>query len=98
MPICLAIDTFEAIHRQLGHVHKVKPGTGLAAEGAAGASVRWFASECAVAAFIVVVVEPGCKGGCAVVVGGEGLAVGPLGGQGAVQALDFAVFPGGSAV
>ena len=46
------------------------------------------------AALSVVVLEPGCKGGCAVVVGEEDLAVGPLGEQGAVEAFDLAVLPG----
>ena len=42
----------------------------------------------------VVVLEPRCKGLCPFGVAGEGLAVGPLGGQGAVEALDLAVLPG----
>lgn len=45
------------------------------------------------AAFSVVVLDPGCKGGGPGVVAGEGLPVGPLGLQGAVEALDFAVLP-----
>ena len=51
------------------------------------------ASECAVAAFSVVVLEPGGKGGGAVVVAGEDLPVGPFGGQGAVEPFDLAVLP-----
>ena len=39
------------------------------------------------AALSVVVLEPGRKGGGAFVVGEEGLAIGPLGGQGPVEAL-----------
>src|SRR3954447_12153858 len=42
----------------------------------------------------VVVLDPGCKGGGALVVAGEGLPVGPLGGQRAVEAFDLAVLPG----
>ena len=56
--------------------------------------IGWLSSECAVASFSVVVLEPGCKGGGAFVVAGEDLPVGPLGGQGAVEALDLAVLPG----
>jgi hypothetical protein len=50
-------------------------------------------AQCAVAASSVVVLDPGGKGSCAFVVPGEGLAVGPLGGQGAVEAFDLAVLP-----
>ena len=46
------------------------------------------------AAFSVVVLEPGRKGSGALVVGGEDLAVGPLGGQGSVEPFDLAVLPG----
>ena len=41
----------------------------------------------------VVVLEPGCKGGGAFVVVGEHVAVGPLGLQGSVEALDLAILP-----
>jgi hypothetical protein len=40
------------------------------------------------------VLDPGGKGGGAFVVAGEDLAVGPLGGQGAVESFDLAVLPG----
>ena len=46
------------------------------------------------AAFSVVVLEPGRKGGCSLLVAGEDLPVGPLGLQGAVEAFDLAVLPG----
>ena len=42
----------------------------------------------------VVVLEPRCKCGCAVVVGVEAVAVGPFGLQGAVEPFDLAVLPG----
>jgi len=58
------------------------------------AADRGLASECAVAAFSVVVLEPGCKGGSPVVVAGECLPVGPFGGEGAVESFDLAVLPG----
>lgn len=45
------------------------------------------------AAFSVVVLEPWGKGGGAGLVAGEGLAVGPLGRQGAVESFDLAVLP-----
>ena len=45
------------------------------------------------AAFSVVGLDPGCKSGGAFIVTGEDLAVGPFGGQGAVEAFDFAVLP-----
>src|SRR3954454_6710115 len=51
-------------------------------------------AECAVAASSVVVLDPGGKGGGALVVAGEDLAVGPLGDQGAVEPFDLAVLPG----
>lgn len=41
----------------------------------------------------VVVLYPGCKGGCSFVVAEEHLAVGPLDLEGAVEALDLAVLP-----
>ena len=40
---------------------------------------RWEATECAVTASSVVVLEPGCKGCGSVVVAGEDLPVGPFG-------------------
>jgi hypothetical protein len=46
-----------------------------------------------VAASGVVVLDPGGKGGGAFVVAGEDLAVGPFGGQGAVEPFDLAVLP-----
>ena len=46
------------------------------------------------AASSVVVLEPGCQGCGAFVVAGEGLAVGPFGEQGAVEAFGFPVLPG----
>jgi hypothetical protein len=42
----------------------------------------------------VVVLEPGGKGCGSLVVVGEGLPVGPFGGQGPVEPLDLAVLPG----
>jgi 3-beta hydroxysteroid dehydrogenase/isomerase family len=51
------------------------------------------AAECAVTALSVVFLEPRCKGGRALGVGGEHLAVGPFGLQGAVEALYLAVLP-----
>ena len=42
----------------------------------------------------VVVLEPGRKGVSAGLVGGEGLPVGPFGGENPVEALDLAVLPG----
>ena len=42
----------------------------------------------------VVELEPGRKGVGAFGVGGEDLAVGPLGGQGSVQSFDLPVLPG----
>ena len=54
---------------------------------------RWLASECAVAAFSVVVLEPWRKGGDSLVVAGEGLSIGPLDGQGSIEALHLAVLP-----
>src|SRR3954465_1521403 len=51
-------------------------------------------AEGAVAASRVVVLDPGGKGGGALVVAGEDLAVGPLGDQGAVEPFDLAVLPG----
>jgi hypothetical protein len=47
-----------------------------------------------VASSSVVELEPGVKGSGAVIVGGEDLPVGPLGLEGAVEALDLAVLPG----
>ena len=41
----------------------------------------------------VVVLEPRCKGRCAVSIAGEDLAVGPFGLQGPVEAFDLAVLP-----
>src|SRR5512139_1058881 len=52
------------------------------------------ASQGAVATFSVVVLKPWRKSGGALLVGGEDLAVGPLGGQGAVEPFDLAVLPG----
>lgn len=46
---------------------------------------RWLSSERAVAALSVVVIRPWRKGGCSLVVAGEDLSVGPLGGQSAVE-------------
>ena len=46
------------------------------------------------AAFIVVVVQPWGKGISSGLVAGEGLAVGPVGLQGAVEPFDLAVLPG----
>ena len=46
------------------------------------------------ASFIVVELDPGGKGGGAFSVAGEDAAVGPFGGEGSVQSLDFAVLPG----
>ena len=43
--------------------------------------------------FMVVVIEPGRKGIGAFVVGGEGLSVGPLGLEGAVEPLYLSVGP-----
>src|SRR5215210_3274793 len=54
----------------------------------------WESAECAVASSSVVVLEPGRKGGGALVVAGEDLPVGPLGLQGPVQPLDLPVLPG----
>lgn len=45
------------------------------------------------AAWSVVGVQPGCKSGGALGVGGEDVPVGPLGLQGAVEAFDLAVLP-----
>ena len=45
-------------------------------------------------AFSVVVLKPGRKGVSSGLVGGEDLPVGPFGGEGAVEAFDFAVGPG----
>src|SRR5918998_5509024 len=58
------------------------------------AADRWPTAERAVAASSVVVLEPGGKGGGALVVAGERLPVGPLGDQGAVESFDLAVLPG----
>lgn len=49
------------------------------------------ASECSVASFSVVVLEPRRKGGCSFVVAGDDLPVGPHGGQG--QSFDVPVLP-----
>jgi hypothetical protein len=61
---------------------------------------RWWQSaarrespECAVRSLGVVVLDPGRKSGCPLVVAREHLATGPLGGQCAVQALHFSVLP-----
>lgn len=43
------------------------------------------------AAFSVVVLQAWCKGSCSFVVAGEGLPVGPLGRECAVESFDFAV-------
>src|SRR3954462_4988544 len=58
------------------------------------AADRGVSSECAVAASSVVVLAPGSKGRGALIVVGEGLSVGPFGGQGAVEPFDPAVLPG----
>ena len=42
---------------------------------------------------IVVVLEPGCKGGCALGVGGENPPVGPFALEGAVESFHFPVLP-----
>lgn len=42
---------------------------------------------------MVVVVDEVWQSGCALVVAGEDLAVGPFGGEGAVESFDFAVLP-----
>src|SRR3982751_814249 len=57
------------------------------------AADRREAAECAVAASSVVVLDPRGKGGGALVVAGEDLAVGPFGGQRAVEPFDLAVLP-----
>jgi hypothetical protein len=51
-------------------------------------------SDAGVDSLSVVVVQPGCKCGGAVVVAGEDTAVGPFGGEGAVETFDLAVGPG----
>lgn len=52
------------------------------------------ASERAQASFSVVVIDLGRKGVAAVMVAGEGLAVGPFVGQGVVETFDLDVLPG----
>lgn len=72
----------------------VKPATSCTRpSGWLQAADWWPSSECAVAAFSVVVLEPGRKCLCPLRVAGECLPVGPFSGQSAIESLDLAVLP-----